>query len=137
VEQLVGELAVLVTQARAAEPVEGTGVVIHRPVPEGVEVDRADDGSFVVGGRAALRAVALSDLTDDEAIDYVQERLRRLGVERALVRAGVREGDTVHLGALTFTYHRDELEADALAAAAGGHEPTPRAPRRSRKERRS
>jgi GTP-binding protein len=130
VDELVGELARLVALAREAEPVEASGVVIHRPLPEGVEVERADDGSFVVGGRVALRAVALSDLTDDEAIDYVQERLRRLGVERALVRAGVREGDTVHLGALTFTYHRDELESDALAAASGGDDPAPARPRR-------
>ena len=139
VAALTGELARLVAEARAAEPAEGGGVVIHRPVPEGVEVQRADDGSFVVGGRAALRAVALSDLTDDEAVDYVQERLRRLGVERALVRAGVREGDTVHLGALTFTYHRDDLEADALAAARAGGEPPPARParRRTSRERRS
>ncbi|HEY7947928.1 MAG TPA: Obg family GTPase CgtA, partial [Acidimicrobiales bacterium] len=52
--------------------------------------------------------VALSDLTDDGAVDYVQSRLRRLGVERALVRAGIRDGDVVHLGALSFTYQRDE-----------------------------
>ena len=69
---------------------------------------RADDGSFVVGGRPALRAVALSDLTDDGAVDYVQDRLRRLGVERALVRAGIRDGDVVHLGALSFVYRRDQ-----------------------------
>ena len=69
---------------------------------------RADDGSFVVLGRPALRAVALSDLNDPDAVDYVQGRLRRLGVERALVRAGVRDGDVVHLGQLSFTYQRDE-----------------------------
>ena len=49
---------------------------------------RAEDGSFVVLGRPALRAVALSDLNDHDAVDYVQGRLRRLGVERALVHAG-------------------------------------------------
>jgi len=135
VAALTGELARLVAEARRAEPAEGGGVVIHRPLPEGVEVERADDGSFVVGGRAALRAVALSDLTDDEAVDYVQGRLRRLGVERALLRAGVREGDTVHLGALTFTYHRDDLEAAAAAAARPGAEPAPTPPSRRRRAR--
>ncbi len=53
--------------------------MIHRPPPDDIEVARADDGSFVVLGRPALRAVALSDLTDDDAVDYVQRRLRRLG----------------------------------------------------------
>jgi GTP-binding protein len=135
VTDLLGRLAQLVGEARAALPVADGGIVVHRPLSEGVEVERADDGSFVVVGRAALRAVALSDLTDDEAVDYVQERLRRLGVERALVRAGVREGDTVHLGALTFTYHRDDLEADALAAAKRGDPGRPPR-RRSARERR-
>jgi len=126
ITELVGCLAQVVDAARAAEPLEAGGMVVHRPLPEGVEVERAGDGSFVVVGRAALRAVALSDLTDDAAVDYVQERLRRLGVERALVRAGVHEGDTVHLGPLTFTYHRDDLESDALAAARPGPERPPR-----------
>lgn len=107
-DELLGRLALLVTDARAAETAVQGSIVVHRPAGEGVEVRRDDDGSFVVQGRAALRAVALSDLTDDDAVDYVQHRLRRLGVERALVRAGVREGDVVHLGQLTFTYHRDE-----------------------------
>ena len=108
-QELTGHMARLVLLARAAEAVpEAASVVVHRPLPEGVEITRADDGSFVVGGRAALRAVAVSDLTDDEAADYVQERLRKLGVERALVRSGIHDGDVVHLGALTFTYHRDD-----------------------------
>jgi Obg family GTPase CgtA-like protein len=74
----------------------------------------------VVLGRSALRAVALSDLTDDQAVAYVQERLRRLGVERALVRAGARDGDVVHLGKLTFTYESDAGGLDAAAAAVAG-----------------
>ncbi len=124
VAELLGRLAGLVSDARAAAEeaaavgvgaIEeaGGGVVIHRPLPEGVEVLRNDDGSWQVQGRAARRAVALSDLTDDDAVAYVQGRLQRLGVERALVRAGVRDGDTVHLGQLTFTYHRDEAAAEA------------------------
>ncbi len=114
---LTGRLAELVVAARADDDTATDGLVIHRPLAEGVEIGRADDGGWVVGGRAALRTVALSDLTDEDAVDYVQRRLQRLGVERALARAGVRDGDTVHLGPVTFTYHRDE--AAALAAEAG------------------
>nr|MDQ6928649.1 Obg family GTPase CgtA [Actinomycetota bacterium] len=53
------------------------------------------------------RAVALSDLTDAQALAYAHNRLRRLGVDRALARAGAREGDTVHIGRLTFEYRND------------------------------
>jgi GTP-binding protein len=51
--------------------------------------------------------VALSDLTDPGALEHVQQRLRRLGVDRALVRAGVAEGDEVRVGEFIFTYEPD------------------------------
>lgn len=123
IDLLVNRLAAMVSQARAHEEERPASIVVHRPVPEGIEVRIGDDGTFEVLGRAALRAVALSDLTDDGAVDYVQSRLRRLGVERALVRAGAREGDTVRLGQLTFTYHRDDVgldTAEAVEGAGGG-----------------
>lgn len=107
IDELLGRLAGLVSDARAASTGPGRAVVIHRPVGEGIEIVRDDDGAFVVRGRAASRAVSLSDLNDDDAVSYVQDRLRRLGVERALARAGIRDGDTVRIGALEFTYEKD------------------------------
>jgi GTP-binding protein len=102
----LGQLADLVSKARAAHAPLQT-IVVHRPEPEGVDVERADDGGFVVRGRPAERAVAVSDLTDVQALDHVQRRLHRLGVDRALARAGAREGDVVHVGGFTFTYEPD------------------------------
>ena len=102
----VTRVAGLVKDARAARaPVQS--VVIHRPEPEGVAVERSDDGGFVVRGRRAERAVAVNDLTNAQALEYVQHRLHRLGVDRALARAGAREGDVVHVGGFTFTYEPD------------------------------
>jgi len=115
IPELLVSLAAMVVEARAAEAVPNRSVVIHRPLSEEIEVVRGEDGSFVVLGRPALRAVALSDLNDHDAVDYVQTRLRRLGVERALVRAGVRDGDVVHLGELSFTYQREEGIESAVA----------------------
>ncbi len=105
--QLVGRLADLVATARASESESTEGFVVHRPVPEGVTVEREMDGSFRVVGRQAERAVALSDLTNPEALDYATNRLERLGVYKALERAGVREGEVVHVGRLSFTYEPD------------------------------
>ncbi|HUZ21935.1 MAG TPA: GTPase ObgE [Acidimicrobiales bacterium] len=104
--ELTGRLASLV--ARAGEEVASRAVapVLHRPEAEGVAVER-DGGAFVVLGREAARAVAVSDLTDPDAIAHVQRRLKRMGVDRALARAGAREGDEVRIGALTFTYSPD------------------------------
>ena len=69
-----------------------------------------EDGVYRVVGKVAERAVALNDVTTDEAADYVQGRLRRFGVDRALARAGARDGDLVHIGELAFTWYRDQPE---------------------------
>jgi GTP-binding protein len=107
---LVGRLATLVEGARTAEPEADGTIVIHRPLPEGFSVERVGEHEFAVFGKVAERAVALNDVTTDEAADYVQGRLRRLGVDRALARAGARDGDTVHIADLTFTWYRDQPE---------------------------
>jgi GTP-binding protein len=108
VASLVERLAALVHDAREEEAVAASGeVVVHRPAPEGVGVRRAGAGAWVVEGRAAERAVALSDLNDEGAQAEVVRRLRRLGVDRALTRAGVRDGDEVTVGAMTFTWGED------------------------------
>ncbi|MBV8385792.1 MAG: GTPase ObgE [Acidimicrobiia bacterium] len=103
VQPLVGRLVQLVAEARAAEPV-AESFVLHEPLPEGFHIERDPSGDFRVVGRAAERAVALSDITTPDAQEYVRHRLQKLGVDRALERAGVREGDTVHIGDMAFEY---------------------------------
>jgi GTPase len=107
--ELLHRLVRLVSDARAARP-PVQAFVVHRPEPEGVRVERADDGALVVRGAAAERAVALSDLDDRGALAYVHERLRRLGVDRALARSGAREGDMVRIGDLSFEYRADKAD---------------------------
>jgi GTPase len=105
VQSLVQRLAAMVQEVRATVAVEATGaIVIHRPVPEGVEIQKVRPGVWRVLGRVAERSVAFSDLNDDGALDEAVKRLRRLGVDRALSRAGVRDGDEVTVGNLTFTW---------------------------------
>ena len=103
---LLGRLAGLVEAARQDQPA-GEGFVVHRPRPQGVSVERGADGAFVVRGRPAERAVAVSDLTQGDALAFVQQRLKRLGVDRALSRAGARPGDLVHIGGFTFEYESE------------------------------
>jgi GTPase len=106
---LVERLAPLVQEARAEAAVASASeIVVHRPAPDGVAVERAGSGIWVVRGRAAERAVALSDLTDEGAQAEVVRRLRRLGVDRALARAGARDGDDVTVGAMTFTWGEEQ-----------------------------
>jgi GTP-binding protein len=106
---LVGRLGEMVVAARAADDQTSSdeGFVIHRPEPEGLRVGRADNGDFVVEGRQARRAVALSDLTDPDALDYAWSRLRRMGLEQALESGGVTAGATVRIGDMAFEYQPD------------------------------
>jgi GTP-binding protein len=106
IPQLTGRLAEAVRRARAALP-EPSQFVVHRPVRAGYEVVREGEG-WVVEGRDATRAVALSDLTRPEALAEAHVRLHRLGVDRALARAGARPGDPVRIGSLVFDYEDDE-----------------------------
>ena len=95
VDALVGRLAQLVSEARAAQ-VAPEAFVVHRPAAEGFRIEAVDGdgGGWRVVGRQAERAVALSDLTNPEALAYAQGRLKSLGVDRALARAGAAEGDS-------------------------------------------
>ena len=117
----LGAVSRLVDEARSTEG-EVESFVVHRPAEEGFSVRRDDDGAFRVVGRLAERVVAMADLTNPEALAYVQDRFRRLGVDRALARAGAGNGDTVRIAGV-------ELEYREPGAHAGG-EPEPE-PRRS------
>ena len=108
INELVGRMAELVEEARSVEPVAGGGhFMIHRPLPEGVRIERDETGALVVRGREAERAVAVNDITNAQALEYVQARLRRLGVDKALAKAGAREGDLVRIGTFSFEYEKD------------------------------
>ena len=105
IPELRGRLAGLVQQARDAQP-PPEQFVVHRPVREGYRVVREGAG-WVVEGREAARAVNLSDLTRGDALAEAHRRLRRLGVDRALARAGAQPGDSVRIGGLVFDYEDD------------------------------
>ena len=125
IRQLSGRLAELVREARRDDSVTvaDAAPVVHRPVPgrgaDAVSV-RREGGAWRVSGRPAVRAVSLSDLTDPQAQDYVAERLRALGVDRALARAGARGGDEVRIGAMSFDYEPDEAGVAHGTGKGGG-----------------
>jgi GTP-binding protein len=102
-DEFLGALASLVEDARAAEG-EPDAYVVLRPEEQGFSVVREGAHEWRVRGRTAERAVALADLTNPEAMSYVQKRLARMGVERALARAGASDGDVVRIGGIELTY---------------------------------
>jgi GTP-binding protein len=106
VRPIVGRLAQLVAGARAAEP-EREGFVILQPEPEGIYVERLGESELRVHGKSAERVVALNDVTTPDAVAYIDHRLSRLGVQKALARAGAKEGDVVWIANFSFEYQPD------------------------------
>ena len=101
--ELVGRLASIVHSARQELPVL-EGRVILKPESEGSWVEKLGNGGFRVHGRKAERTVHLNDVTTPEAMSYIEERLKKLGVPRLLARAGAVTGDVVWIGEFSFDY---------------------------------
>ncbi len=101
IDDLLAALARLLPDAEElSQPGEPAGVVVHRPEGDraSYSIDRDTDDVLRVRGRKLERMVAMTDFENEESAERFQRELARLGVERALIRAGVRQGDTVRIG---------------------------------------
>ena len=63
---------------------------------------RIDEGRFEVSGGGIERLIARHDVDNEDAMAYVEERLRRLGVLRALAGRGLRRRRRWHIAGIAF-----------------------------------
>ncbi|ADB51087.1 GTPase ObgE [Conexibacter woesei] len=76
---------------------------IFRPAaPRGFTVEELDEGRFKVIGDGVDRLVARYDVENEEAMAFLETRLRSIGVIRALEEAGFESGDDVVIGGVEF-----------------------------------
>jgi GTPase len=82
------------------------------------------EGGYEVTGDQVARWVQMLPLEDRGAVRYLQGRLRRAGVEKALIEAGARTGDEVVISDLVFDFEPDldDLPPDERAAVLAGEE---------------
>lgn len=106
IEEFLGKLGTLIEEARKNQE-EPTSFVVHSPKPEGFKIIREDDGGFRIIGKSIERVVAMSDLTNEDALDYVHQKMVRMGVEKAMRKNGISQGDVVRIGEMEFEY-KDE-----------------------------
>ncbi len=107
VRPILGKLADLVKTARANVPPQQAAVII-RPEPEGTHVDKVKENEYRLRGRAVERAVLLNDVSTPDAMNYIDERLKNLGVPRLLARAGATDGAVVWIGDFSFEYQAEQ-----------------------------
>jgi GTPase len=89
---------------RAAERAETPATHrVYRPGRgDAYSVARTGPGAFRVEGERVERLIARHDIDNDEALRYVEERLRALGVIKALESAGFEPGDDVEIAGIVF-----------------------------------
>ncbi len=107
IRPLIYRLAELVEEARIAEQPETEEWTVYAYDPnqdERVRVIKQEDGVFRVLGRKVEDLVNRLRGDSPQALAYLQGRLKRLGVEEALLREGAREGDTVIIGDRVFDF---------------------------------
>jgi GTP-binding protein len=114
---LVHWVGPLLAGLRAAEPApvaaadigvaEEGGHVIYRPAAAGEKtfIVSRTEGGFTVKGEGVRRLVRRFDLDNEEASQYLAEKLDRLGVYAALRTQGAQPGDEVDIEGYTFEFH--------------------------------
>jgi GTP-binding protein len=107
VKEVLYQIAVLIEEVRLKKPVNPTRI-LHQPEPEGIQVVRVNDTQWEIRDRELIRIANLNDLNNSDALVYLQDRFKNMGVDRALIRAKVKKGEIVKIGKLEFEYEEDE-----------------------------
>lgn len=106
-EPLLERLWELVEQVRleeAGEPVIAEEAEYTFEAPFTIE---RDGEGYAIDGKNVNRAVRMTDFNNEEAVRYLQQRLKKMGIMKALQRMGAREGMTIRIGEVELEYYPD------------------------------
>jgi GTP-binding protein len=77
--------------------------MVFRPsAQDGFQVHRQGPGRFTVTGIGIERLLARFDVENEDAMAYVEGRLRRIGVLSALESEGFQPGDEIEIAGVVF-----------------------------------
>ncbi|MBA3290138.1 MAG: Obg family GTPase CgtA [Actinobacteria bacterium] len=103
-------LAASVDQARD-EVDSPVGYVRHIVRDDPLEVRRHNE-SWLVNSRRVEKAVAITNMDNEESVERLQKKLIGMGVERELARAGAKRGDDVVIGSVSFTFEPEGTDSE-------------------------
>ena len=79
---------------------------VYRPQPaDGYRVQRSGDHVFRITGPAVERLIGRHDLENRDALEYIEERLRTMGVVKELESQGFEPGDEIEIGDVAFALY--------------------------------
>jgi len=67
------------------------------------EINKKGD-IYEVTGAEIERIVAMTNFDNEEAIDYFQKIIKKIGLEKALIKKGIKEGEQVKIKEIVFTF---------------------------------
>lgn len=106
VQELINALAKALDEY-VEEPEAEEGEMVYdskEEDPDQVKITRDMSGDFVVSGKSLDKLVAMTNFGNDEAVRRFQYIWRIKGIDKKLRERGIKEGDTVHIGAMEFEY---------------------------------
>ncbi|WP_182188197.1 GTPase ObgE [Pectinatus frisingensis] len=77
---------------------------VTKDTADEVKISRDMTGDFVVSGKAIEKLVAMTNFANDEALRRFQYIWRMKQIDNKLKQKGIKEGDTVHIGAMEFEF---------------------------------
>lgn len=103
-KELMWEATRRLEQSMPVEEITSGSFIPPKSMKEELWQIRREGQIFVIEGKSVERLVAMTDLENPEAIHHLHKTFQRLGLERALKKAGVKQGDTVRVGSVEFEY---------------------------------
>jgi len=97
---LIGRISEMLRESWPIKPVieSDDEFKVFRPQPKNAFSVTKTGAVIEVHGDQAGKLVAMTDLSNEEARVYLKKRLARMGVSKALEKAGVKAGDVVQFG---------------------------------------
>jgi GTPase len=78
---------------------------VYRPAGDGFGVERTAEHTFRIVGQSVERLVERHDLENPDALAYIEDRLKAMGIVKLLEARGFEPGDEVEIGDVAFALY--------------------------------
>ena len=90
----------------AGAEAEPDGHVLLRPgADSGYQVERTGEHAFRISGPSVERLVQRHDLENEDALAFIEERLKTMGVIKELEAKGFEPGEEIEIGDVAFALY--------------------------------
>lgn len=86
------------------EETDETVVYRYQKEDKGFEINRDDDGAFVISGPKIEKLFKMTDFNRDEAVRRFARQMRSMGVDEELRKRGAEDGDTIRILQFEFEF---------------------------------